>query len=80
MAEPAKASQNLSDPAASVTDASGHEKAEPGTIYWTLSLFIEPERVAQAAGQAGTLLRHDQFGALQTAHLPSRILRDSIEL
>lgn len=53
--------------------------AKPGTIYWTLSLFVDSERVAAAAGQPGTPIRHDQFAALQAAHSPSRALRDAIE-
>ncbi|UNU41742.1 hypothetical protein EAO27_02695 [Sphingopyxis sp. YF1] len=60
-------------------DALGFETARPGTLYWTLSLYIEPDRVAAAAGQAGKPLRHDQFGAMQANHLPSLLLRNAID-
>lgn len=53
--------------------------AKPGTIYWTLSLFVDSDRVSAAAGQPGIPIRHDQFAALQATHLPSRVLRDAIE-
>ena len=60
-------------------DAQGYESARPGTLYWTLSLYIDPDRVAAAVGQPGKPLRHDQFGAVQRAHLPSLLLRNAID-
>jgi len=60
-------------------DAQAYEKARPGTLYWTLSLYIDPDRVAAAAGQPGKPLRHDQFGAVQRGHLPSLLLRNAID-
>ena len=60
-------------------DAQGYEAARPGTLYWTLSLYIEPDRVAAAAGQTGKPLRHDQFGTMQANHLPSLLLRNAID-
>ncbi|HUD30952.1 MAG TPA: hypothetical protein VMQ93_18955 [Novosphingobium sp.] len=60
-------------------DAQGYETARPGTLYWTLSLYINPGRVAAAAGQPGTPLRHQQFGAMQERHLPSLLLRNAID-
>lgn len=60
-------------------DAQGFEMARPGTLYWTLSLYIEPDRVAAAAGQKGKPLRHEQFAAMQARHLPSLLLRNAID-
>jgi len=60
-------------------DTQGYETAMPGTVYWTLSLYIDPGRVAAAAGQAGIPLGHGQFAALQSAHLPSLLLRKAID-
>lgn len=60
-------------------DAQGYESARPGTLYWTLSLYINPGRVAAAAGQPNQPLRHDQFSAVQAAHLPSLLLRNAID-
>lgn len=60
-------------------DARGYESAKPGTLYWTLSLYIDPDRVAAAAGQPGRPLRHEQFGTLQAQHLPSLLLRNAMD-
>lgn len=60
-------------------DAGGYEAARPGTLYWTLSLYIDADRVAAAAGQPGRPLRHDQFGKVQQAHLPSLLLRNAVD-
>ncbi|MEZ5654946.1 MAG: hypothetical protein R3E04_03495 [Sphingobium sp.] len=61
------------------SDAQSYETARPGTLYWTLSLYIDPSRVAAAAGQAGQRVRHEQFGAVQAGHLPSVLLRNAID-
>jgi hypothetical protein len=60
-------------------DAQGFESARSGTLYWTLSLYIDPDRVAEAAGQKGKPVTHGQFGAVQRAHLPSVMLRNAID-
>lgn len=60
-------------------DTQGYETARPGTVYWTLSLYIDPGRVAAAAGQPGKRLRHDQLSAVQKHHLPSLLLRNAID-
>lgn len=60
-------------------DIQGYETARPGTLYWTLSLYIDPGRVAAAAGQANKRIRHEQFGAVQAQHLPSVLLRNAID-
>ena len=69
-----------------------HEKAEDGTIYWTLSFYLEPEKVASALGQSSrgqssrgqssrgqsSRLDAEVFRRLQSEDLPSRALRDAI--
>jgi len=60
-------------------DAQGFESARSGTLYWTLSLYIDPDRVAEAVGQKGKPVAHGQFAAVQRAHLPSVMLRNAID-
>src|SRR3989344_1298330 len=60
-------------------DAQGFESAKSCTLYWTLSLYIDPARVAEAVGQKGKPVAHGQFGAVQRAHLPSVMLRNAID-
>lgn len=60
-------------------DAQGFESAKSGTLYWTLSLYIDPDRVAEAVGQKGKPVAHGQFGAIQRDHLPSVMLRNAID-
>lgn len=60
-------------------EAQAYDIARPGTLYWTLSLYIDADRVAAAAGQKGKPLRHDQFRVLQREHLPSLLLRNAID-
>ncbi|CAN5150594.1 hypothetical protein BH11PSE5_BH11PSE5_05310 [soil metagenome] len=60
-------------------DAQGYETARPGTVYWTLSLYINSARVAAAAGRPHRPLRHDEMGAVQASHLPSLLLRNAID-
>ncbi|WP_066658287.1 MULTISPECIES: hypothetical protein [unclassified Sphingomonas] len=57
-----------------------YEAAVPGTIYWTLSLYIEPGRVAEALGRnAGDYLAPWVFRRAQMRHLPSLALRNAID-
>ncbi|HMP46932.1 MAG TPA: hypothetical protein PKD99_17680, partial [Sphingopyxis sp.] len=59
--------------------AQTYEKAQDGTLYWTLSLYISPERVAAAAGRPGQRLDHRLFERVQRVHMPSQALRDAID-
>ncbi|MCA1198174.1 hypothetical protein K9B35_09365 [Sphingomonas sp. R647] len=57
-----------------------YDAAVPGTIYWTLSLYIEPDRVAQALGRkAVEHLPSSVFRRAQMRHLPSLALRNAID-
>lgn len=62
------------------TDEQGYEKAQDGTIYWTLSLYIEPEKVALAAGlDEGKRVEPEKFRAVQRRHFPSLALANAID-
>lgn len=58
--------------------AQSYARARDGTLYWTLSLYIDPARVAAAAG-AVKPLDHRTFHALQHDHPMTRVLRDAID-
>ena len=55
-----------------------YETAQSGTIYWTISLYIEPDKVASALGLTGRI-GPDQFRRLQRGHLPSLALANAID-
>lgn len=58
----------------------GYETTRPGTIYWTLSLYIDADKVAEALkGEAGKRVEPDVFSRVQRAHLPSLALRNAID-
>lgn len=61
------------------SDTQSYETARPGTLYWTLSLYIDPSRVSASAGQAGQRVRHEHFADVQAGHLPSVLLRNAID-
>lgn len=61
----------------SSTLAKVYETAEDGTLYWTLSFYIEPKKVAAVMGRTAPV-RPDLFRQCQRRHLPSRALRDAI--
>ncbi len=57
-----------------------YDAAVPGTIYWTLSLYIEPDRVAEALGRkAGDPVPSSVFRRAQMRHLPSLALRNAVD-
>lgn len=57
-----------------------YETTQPGTIYWTLSLYIDAEKVADALnGAAGKRVQPDLFSLMQRGHLPSLALRNAID-
>ena len=57
-----------------------YDAAVPGTIYWTLSLYIEPDRVAAALGRAaGDPVPSAVFRRAQMRHLPSLALRNAVD-
>jgi hypothetical protein len=59
-------------------DRDDYEAACSGTVYWTLSLYIDPEKVAAALSCApGERLPPAICRVVQAGHLPSRALRVS---
>lgn len=54
------------------------EKAEDGTLYWTLSLYCAPERVAAAAGRPGRPIDHRLFQQVQRNHPSSQLLGNAV--
>jgi len=57
-----------------------YETTRQGTIYWTLSLYIDADKVAEALkGEAGKRVEPDVFSRVQRAHLPSLALRNAID-
>jgi hypothetical protein len=61
-------------------EAGDYETAESGTIYWTLSLYIEAEKVAGALGLTpGSYLAPDVFRKVQRGHKPSLALANAID-
>lgn len=62
------------------TKPGSYDAAVPGTIYWTLSLYIEPDRVAAALGRApGDPVPSAMFRRAQMRHLPSLALRNAVD-
>lgn len=57
----------------------GFESAESGTIYWTLSLYIEPQKVAQALNCISGHVGSEVFRLAQMRHKPSFALRNAID-
>ncbi|MDM7957458.1 hypothetical protein [Blastomonas sp.] len=55
------------------------ESARPGTLYWTLSMYISPDDVATVTGHPETRVTHKQFARVQSAHPPSILLRNAID-
>jgi hypothetical protein len=61
-------------------DRLGFESAEDGTVYWTLSLYIEADKVAAALGKRpGERVEPGVFRRAQRSHLPSLALRNAID-
>lgn len=61
-------------------DEQPYETTQPGTIYWTLSLYIDADKVAGALkGAAGRRVEPDVFSMVQRRHLPSLALRNAID-
>ncbi len=61
-------------------DEQPYETTQPGTIYWTLSLYIDADKVAGALnGAAGKRVGPDVFSLVQRRHLPSLALRNAID-
>lgn len=58
---------------------SGFESAESGTIYWTLSLYVEPHKVASALRCDGGHVDPGVFRKAQMRHKPSFALRNAID-
>lgn len=57
-----------------------YEAALPGTVYWTLSLMVEREKVAAALGRsADKCLQPEDFRRVQMGHRPSVALRNAID-
>lgn len=62
------------------TRPGSYDAAVPGTIYWTLSLYIEPDRVSAALGRdAGAPLPPSVFRRAQMQHYPSLALRNAVD-
>ncbi len=62
------------------TDEQGYEKAQDGTIYWTLSLYIEADKVAAALGLKNEArARPDMFRKAQRDHKPSLALANAVD-
>lgn len=60
--------------------AASYETARSGTIYWTLSLFIEAEKVAAALGlKPDERVKPDDFRRVQRDHKPSLALANAID-
>lgn len=57
--------------------AKAYETSEDGTLYWTLSFYIEPRKVAAVMGHRDPLPTA-LFRNSQRMHPPSRALRDAI--
>lgn len=58
----------------------GFESTQSGTLYWTLSLYIEADKVAAALGKKpGERVKPDVFRRMQRGHLPSLALRNAID-
>ena len=61
-------------------DIQGYEVARSGTIYWTLSLYLEPEKVAAALQlPPGARVEPAVFRRVQRNHLPSLALGNAID-
>lgn len=57
-----------------------YESAVNGTIYWTLSLYIESDKVAEAVRlPPGDHVEPKLFRRVQLSHLPSFALRNAID-
>lgn len=60
--------------------ATAYETAQSGTIYWTLSLYIEADKVAAALGlEPEAQVRPDDFRRVQRGHKPSLALANAID-
>lgn len=55
-----------------------YEPAKSGTIYWTISLYVEPEKVSAALGLDGRIAP-DTFYKIQRTHRPSLALAYAID-
>lgn len=55
-----------------------YEPAKSGTIYWTISLYVEPERVSAALGLDGRIAP-DTFCKIQRNHRPSLALAYAVD-
>ncbi len=61
-------------------DTQGFESTRSGTIYWTLSLYIEADKVAAALKlKPGERVEPPVFRRAQCKHLPSLALRNAID-
>ncbi|MGQ2991126.1 MAG: hypothetical protein ACT6RD_04555 [Brevundimonas sp.] len=60
--------------------AEDYDKAKSGTIYWTLSLYIEADKVAAAVGlKPGERVEPDRFRQVQRGHKPSLALANAVD-
>ena len=60
--------------------ADTYESAKSGTIYWTLSLYIEADRAAAALGlKPGARIGPETFRRMQRSHRPSLALANAID-
>jgi len=62
----------------------GYEDARSGTIYWTLSLYIEADKVVSAlkpkpGKSLGRRIEPDIFRRMQRGHLPSLALANAVD-
>ena len=55
-----------------------YEPAKSGTIYWTVSLYVEPEKVSAALGLDGRIAP-DTFCKVQRDHRPSLALAYAVD-
>ncbi len=61
-------------------DAGVYEKSRSGTIYWTLSLYIEADKVASALDPTpGARVEPDVFARMQRSHKPSLALANAVD-
>jgi hypothetical protein len=61
-------------------DTQGYEVARSGTLYWTLSLYIEPDKVAAALNlPLEARVEPAVFRRVQRSHLPSLALGNAVD-
>ena len=57
----------------------GYETTRSGTLYWTLSLYIEADTVASVLNKTDGWVKPEVFRRAQRDHRPSLALRNAID-